>query len=197
MSDAAIPPADNFRYDRFTILLHWLTAALVVLLWGVAQVIDLFPRDGGRVEVRSVHILLGVTLLLVVLVRLAWRKTSWGGRQPPRQGVGDLAARGVQVALVLLVLATIALGLLNVAVRGDAIFSWVKVPALSPGYPGLRDSIGELHEWGANLILALAGLHAAAGLAHHFVLHDRVLRRIMPCRNATCARHEHAHARGG
>jgi cytochrome b561 len=47
-------------YDRTTIALHWATALLVVLLWGVAQVIDFFPRGTPRVTVRSVHMLLGL-----------------------------------------------------------------------------------------------------------------------------------------
>ena len=37
------------RYDRTSIVLHWTTAALILLLWGIAQVIDLFPRGTPRV----------------------------------------------------------------------------------------------------------------------------------------------------
>ena len=73
---------------------------MVTAQWVSGQLIDVFPRDGGRLEVRSVHIVLGLTLLGLVLLRLLWRKTPWGGRQPPRAGLGDLAARGVQLLLV-------------------------------------------------------------------------------------------------
>jgi cytochrome b561 len=182
MSDAVTLPAGFVRYDPFTRLLHWLTFALVIVLYASAQVIDLFPRDGGRVEVRSVHILLGLTLLGVLLLRLVWRSTPWGGRQPPRRGLGDWAAHAVHRLLVLLVAANILFGLLNFAVRGDAIFTWVKLPALAADYPDVRHFVGELHEWGANLILAVAGLHAAAALAHHYLLRDGVLRRMLPRR---------------
>ncbi len=180
MSDAVTLPADAFRYDWLTRKLHWLTFLLVVALYSSAQVIDFFPRDGGRVEARSVHIVLGLSLLAVVLVRLAWRKTPWGGRQPPRAGLGDLAARGIQLLLVLLIGINILFGLLNVAVRGDAIFTWVKLPPLGAGFPGVRDVVGGIHEWGANLIVALAGLHALAALAHHYLLRDGILRRMLP-----------------
>ena len=70
------------RYDRLTILLHWLTAALVIILWGIAQVIDFFPRGEPRIAARSTHIVLGVVLIAVLLVRLFWRANS-GRKLPP------------------------------------------------------------------------------------------------------------------
>lgn len=61
------------RYDNFSILLHWMTAALIILLWVIAQVIDEFSRGTPRMTMRSVHIALGVTLAVVIVVRLVWR----------------------------------------------------------------------------------------------------------------------------
>jgi cytochrome b561 len=192
MSDAALNPGHGpFRYDPLTITLHWLTFLLVALLWLSAQVIDVFPRDGGRVEARSVHILLGVTLLGVLLVRLGWRKTPWGGRRPPRRGPGDLAALGLQVLMLLLLGGTILLGLFNAAVHGAAVFTWVKLPPLAPGYPDLPDMVTGWHGFGANLILAVVGVHAAAALGHHYVLRDCTLRRMLPFGRVTCGKHDH------
>jgi cytochrome b561 len=44
--------------------------------------------------------------------------------------------------------------------------------------------VKEIHELGANLILALAALHAAAALWHHFVRRDNVLTRMLPGRGS-------------
>ena len=60
-------------YDRRTIRLHWLTAALVAALWIIAQFIDDFPRGMPRIGARSTHIILGVLLALVVARRIGWR----------------------------------------------------------------------------------------------------------------------------
>lgn len=180
MNDAAIPPLDAFRYDKVTVALHWLTVVLVALLWLGAQVIDWFPRGGGRLEARSVHIVLGVSLLGLLLLRFAWRKTPWGNARPPRHGLGDLAAHLMSWLLLLLVGLNLLLGLFNVAVRGDAVFDWFKVPPLGTEIEGLRDLVGEWHGWGGNLILAVAGVHAAAALVHHFVLRDDTLIRMRP-----------------
>ena len=41
-------------------------------------------------------------------------------------------------------------------------------------------SLAELHETLGNVILYVAGVHAAAALFHHFFLRDRVLRSMLP-----------------
>ena len=108
------------RYDNRSILLHWITAGLVILLWGIAQVIDFFPRGMPRITVRSLHILLGVTLGVVILLRMAWRASS--GRRLPLAAPGFIGygAKIVHYGLYLLVVATVALGIANVWVRGDS-----------------------------------------------------------------------------
>src|ERR1700675_3640243 len=86
-------PAPEVSYDRRTIQLHWVTAVLVGLLWGIAQVIDLFPKGAPKIAVRSVHIVLGVLLGVVLLMRIVWRSRS-GRRLPPaNDGVVGYFAR--------------------------------------------------------------------------------------------------------
>lgn len=47
------------------------------------------------------------------------------------------------------------------------------------GYPnGARHTIAVLHYWVGTGIVALAAMHAAAALFHHFVFKDDVLRRM-------------------
>jgi cytochrome b561 len=41
--------APDVSYDRRTIQLHWVTAALVGLLWASAQVIDFFPKGAAGI----------------------------------------------------------------------------------------------------------------------------------------------------
>ena len=166
----------KLHYDRTTIFLHWAVVILVALLWGVAQIIDFFPRGPLRVNVRSLHIALGVALAGVMVVRIVWR-TGIGQVLPPAsQGMMQTAARAIHHALYVLVCGEVLLGMTFAWVRGDSIFGWFSLP----GYPPLREIIGDLHEIGANLILITAGAHAAAALLHHFVLRDGVLLRMVP-----------------
>ena len=182
-ASAAVAGAPS-RYDDRSILLHWITAGLVILLWCIAQVIDFFPRGTPRITVRSLHMLLGVTLGVVILLRMAWRASS--GRRLPLAAPGFIGygAKIVHYGLYLLIVATVALGIANVWVRGDSIFGLLTVPKLAPGDQVLKETVEDLHGWFANAVLILAGLHAAAALVHHFALRDSVLRRMLPGRDS-------------
>lgn len=167
-------------YDRRTILLHWLTAILVICLWCVGQTIDWFPKGTPRVYARSAHILFGVGLLCVIVARIGWRSTA-GRRLPPAdRGWLDVVSRGTHLALYALLISTVALGVTNALVRGDNIFGLFTIPSIAPGDKALRESIEDWHGLSANVLVAVAAFHAAAGLFHHFIWHDKVLGRMLP-----------------
>ncbi len=170
----------DLYYDSVTIALHWTTAGLVGLLWLIGQTIDFAPSGPLRVDYRSLHMLLGITLAGVFTARVIWRLKR--GRSLP--GVGnelmEWTARLTHWALYLLILATLVLGLANVCVRGDVIFNLFTVPAFDPANKALRKLIGDWHALAANAILILAGVHATAALFHHTILRDGVLRRMLP-----------------
>ncbi len=175
---AAVEPAA--RYDGVSILLHWLTAALVVILWTLGQTIDFFPRGAPKIDARSVHISLGVALGIILLVRMLWRANA--GRRLPLANSGWLGvtAKVVHYGLYLLVGVTVVLGIFNAWQRGDVLFNLYTIPKLVPGDLALKRTIENLHGDFADLVLIIAGLHAAAALAHHYLLRDRVLRRMLP-----------------
>jgi cytochrome b561 len=171
--------APDVSYDRRTILLHWVTAALVGLLWAIAQIIDFFPKGAPRIAVRSVHIALGVVLGAIVLTRIVWRSRPARRLPQVNDGVLGHAARIVHWALHAGLAAVILLGISNAWARGDSIFSLFSIPKLYVGNPQLKPTIENLHKTFANALVILAAAHAAAALVHHFILRDGVLRRML------------------
>jgi cytochrome b561 len=74
-------------------------------------------------------------------------------------------------------------GVATELLRGDSFFGLLQLPKpgdlAGPARRALAEKIGSLHGLGANIILVLAGLHAAAALFHHYALKDTVLRRML------------------
>lgn len=180
MTSTATSPT---RYDPTTIALHWLVAIAVVLQWTGGHTIDWFPKGPLRIDARSVHIVLGASIAGLLLLRLYWRAIR-GRRLPPAQtGPLGLLAVGTHWALILNLLVLVGLGLLLAGLRGDSLFNLMKLPALGDLEPkarhALANRITDLHGLAANLILALAGFHAAAALMHHLFWKDGVLRRML------------------
>ena len=129
---------DARRYDMTTILFHWATAVLVVTQWLGAQTIDWFPRGPLRVDARSVHITVGVTLAVLLAARLLWRVTR--GRRLPLadHGALNLVVKGTHWGLYALLASMVLAGLFLTWTRGDSIFNLFSIPAYDPGNKDLH-----------------------------------------------------------
>lgn len=172
----SLPPA--LRYDTPTILLHWLTAGLVGVLWLIGQTIDFAPNGPLRVDYRSVHITLGVLLVFVLVARLVWRIGRGLTLPPDRHRLLAAAAKAIHWTLYLLLVAAVGLGLGYEWVRADSIFNLFRLSTQADR--SVRQLLGGWHALAANAVLIVAGLHALAALSHHYVLRDQVLARMAP-----------------
>ncbi len=170
------------RYDGVTIALHWISALLVLVLWGMAQLADLAPRGDPRHAIWSVHIALGIGLAGFVLARIVWRMGPSRAPVSAERGHGSRMAVAMHLALYALLAAVLFLGVANTAARDWDLFGFVKIPAFAPDDRALRRTINEWHELAANLTLVLAILHAGAAMFHHVIRRDQVLKRMLPAR---------------
>lgn len=159
------------RYGRVASALHWLVAALlpVQLALGFASE---WVRDRGLSDaLLDAHFQLGVVLLIVVALRLAWRWLHGAPRQAP---AGTSAgrwriARGVHRLLYALLLALPLTGyVIWIWMGADrTLFGLIDVPALFT--PPAEDETGRalawyVHVYGAWLLAGLIVVHAAAAL---------------------------------
>ena len=171
------------QYGAVSKWFHWITVVLVISGWVLGCFHDYLPHTFHQLAV-VVHISIGLTVLVLVVSRLAWRYFD----PPPaseKTALGDLAqfgARMVHFALYGLLLAIPVFGIFVQFARGHAlpIFGLFEIAS-----PWVRDRefarmmIG-LHGWLANAMMLLVLLHAVAALTHHFVLRDRTLARMLP-----------------
>lgn len=181
-------PARVTRYDGRSMLLHWVTALLVVLLWCAGQTIDWFPSGAPRVYARSVHITAGAILGLILLYRIWWRSSVAPELRPLGSGFWPRLAGAVHLLLYLGLFAVVILGMANAWVRGDNLFYWFTVHPLDPGNSSLRKTVAKFHELAANGLLILAGAHALAGIMHSWQTKDETLQRMLPARHPVSSR---------
>jgi cytochrome b561 len=170
----------NLRHDPVTIVLHWVTAALVGTLWTIGQTVDVFPNGPLRIDYRSIHIMFGAILAVVIVARLAWRLARRVELPPIDHGLLLVIARVTHWALYVLLVVTVGLGIPYAWARGDSIFNVFMIPQMVPGDRALAHQIGDWHALAANALLIVAGVHAAAALFHHYILRDETLRRMLP-----------------
>ncbi len=87
-------------------------------------------------------------------------------------------------ALYVFMLGMPILGWFAVSAKGDPIlFFGLQLPALIGHDKSLYDTLKEIHETIGTIGYYLIGLHAAAALVHHYVIHDNTLLRMLPKRS--------------
>ena len=174
------------RWGATSQLLHWTIAVLILCIGVVGLVMGELPRSPKWFWVYTLHKSLGLTVLALVLVRIAWR--LYAGAPPPVEGTPRWQARLASLthgAIYVLILAMPLSGWLYDSASGLRPFRWfglAEVPKLSPPHEALADAMHETHELLFWVLIALVIGHAGAALYHHFVRRDATLARMLPRR---------------
>jgi len=173
---------DGTRHDNVAIALHWAVALLVVVQFAMAVTWDWFAKP-TRQGLESIHISLGVLLTALILARIAWRLVPGHQRASPESGLVRIASKGVHYLLYLLLVAQAGLGFGFRWAQGHPVefFGLFGIPGpYGELARPVRRQLHELHEWIGWAIVIIAFAHALAALYHHYVLKDRVLKRMLP-----------------
>lgn len=180
MSDAATAA----RYSPPALVFHWLTVLGVAAAWTLGVLGDELPRGSIRHMGEFVHVIFGELVVLLLVLRLVWRfLTPAPPLEPTRFGApAALAARLVHLAIYALLLAVPAVGVVTLFHGGEALplLGVVDIPSPWPKSRELKHYSMEIHELLAHLLAVLALLHIAAALAHHYLLKDGALKRMLP-----------------
>ena len=169
-------------YDGLSMALHWLTALLVVVLFALAELWGFVPRGSPlRHGMQSLHVSLGLTLGAVFLLRVIWRSTGARRVPPVVGGLQHVAAVLMHYGLYGLIAVQIVLGFLFRWAQGPiGFFGLFGIPSPLAIGKSTHHLVAFLHHYCGWLIIILAGGHAVVALAHHYVLRDRVLQRMLP-----------------
>ena len=172
------------RYTRTAVALHWVIAAAVFVQIALGAWMIGIPKSppGVRAYWFNMHKSIGITIGVLVLLRLLWRLAH----RPPAlpQTVAPwqrVAARfshwGLYVCMIVM------------PVSGYLGSSFTKYPVKYFGYalphwgwdaPALKEITSQVHLATAWIFVALVALHVTAALKHRFVDRDGVFERIFP-----------------
>lgn len=174
------------RYSNVAVTLHWLTAALVVAQVVIGFVFHDMERGPARSDLFTWHKTVGATILILALVRLAYRLMN-----PPPPFPEELPRweRLVAVwnhrAFYFLLIALPLTGLIAVSGKSDDWFTPLIGGIPLPTVPGISESGGELsgevHEILVFTTLALLVLHVGAAIKH-LIVPNRASGRMPPFR---------------
>jgi cytochrome b561 len=163
--------------------LHWLIAILLFTMLGLGFYMHDLPLSPEKLKLYSWHKWTGVTIFLLVIIRLAWRVTH----QPPPLPVSiprlqQWLAHALHLLLYVLMLAIPLSGWLMSSAKGfqTVWFGVLPLPDLVDKNKALGELLQTVH-LSLNLILIILVIgHIGAALKHHFIDKDDVLTRMLP-----------------
>lgn len=174
------------RYGSLSIGLHWLMLILIAAVYACIELKGNFPKGSDTRELlKQWHFMLGLSVFALVWLRLLARALSpTPAIEPAPPSWQHLIAKLMHLALYALMIGTPLLGWLILSAFGKPIpFFGLELPALvAPDH----DFGEQLEHWHVRLAEAgywLIGLHAVAGLFHHYISRDNTLTRMLPGRD--------------
>ena len=175
------PSETGARYTRVAIALHWLVAVLVVLqvAWGFWMIG--IPKDppGVRADAFNLHKSIGMTIFMLMALRLAWRAGHRPPSLPPMPVWQARLARATHALLYAALLLQPLVGYLGSAVSGYPVkYFGLTLPAWAGKHPELKDFLSGVHLVTAWTIVGLVALHLAGVAKHAFADRDRLLARM-------------------
>jgi cytochrome b561 len=171
------------RYGLVSQVFHWLVVILILIQFVWAWRIDNADGFRLRLELVTQHKTIGMTVLVLAMLRLLWRLFN----RPPTLPEGmrpweRWAARAGHGALYVLIIAMPLSGWLYSSAAGLGDYWWgaVNFPSLVEPSERLEDVFGQLHEWLAVTLAVIAGVHVLAALRHQFMFKDQLMQRMLP-----------------
>jgi cytochrome b561 len=178
------------HYNAVAKTLHWLIALGIIGMLALGWIMGSVPNGPLKFSLFQWHKSIGITILLLSLIRLGWRLIHTAPPLPadmPRWEV--IAAKTTHVLFYILIIVMPLTGWIIVSASPlglptilYGVIPWPHLPIL----PTLENKkqighfFGDVHGFLAYIIAGLLVLHIGAAWKHHLINRDDVLLRMAP-----------------
>jgi cytochrome b561 len=172
------------RWGLVARILHW----GMFLLFGVTVFIGFYmvdlPRGFAKYQVYSRHKSLGITLLVLAVMRWLWRLIDTAPGRPVMPRWQSIMSSAMVAALYVVMLVIPLSGWLYNSAAGFPLqwFGYIHWPALLDANPSIKVIARQVHEAAVYIFMGLLLVHIAAACKHHWVDRDDIMRRMLPFR---------------
>jgi cytochrome b561/polyisoprenoid-binding protein YceI len=181
------------RYSTVAVILHWMIAAAIIFMVILGWRMGDEPKGPSLYAIFQLHKSIGITILLLTLVRVGWRLAN--PPPPYAEPLGTWEHRasqavhlGFYAAMILMPLSgwvMVSASKVNIPTLLYGIVPWPHVPGVAELSQAARHNVHEgseaVHGLVAKILAyGLLPLHVGGALKHHFISRDGVLGRMIP-----------------
>ncbi|MFT5100155.1 MAG: cytochrome b561 [Flavobacterium sp.] len=173
----------SLKYTATAKWFHWFLGLVIIVMLVFGRGLEDMEIP-ERTETLMIHSGLGTIVLILMLVRLAWRKTH----QPP-DAEASMSEMQVRLSLIMhwslygLIILQPILGILQAAYVTEyqvLAFGVIDYASLAADDSGMAQIFHIMHGINATILSVLVLGHTGAALFHHFVKKDHTLRKMIP-----------------
>ena len=174
---------EHVRYDNVARTLHWVMAILIILMMVAGTNLENLTAE-ERTRPLMVHSGIGLTLLVLVTIRLWWRLRHPAPPYPSTMSaLQQKFAKGVVHSFYALMIFQPIVGLLHAGTYVDTTvspFGLFNLTTLIPSDVEVTKFFHVLHVWGFSLLATLLIIHVGATLKHWLINRDQIPSRMVP-----------------
>ena len=172
----------RLQYGSTAKVFHWLVVALLLVQYPIGWLMPDIHRNMKPGAAMTFHVSVGMTILVLIVLRFAWRLTHPVAPDSSLSPWQRLSSEAVHWLLYALVLATTVTGWLFASFRGWSMsfFFLAPMPMLASNNPAAGKAIDGLHQATEWALLLVLGVHVGSALAHRFIYRDRIMQRMLP-----------------
>lgn len=171
------------RWGSVSQSLHWLIVLLIIGQGTVGLLMGDLRNGPDKIQVYALHKSFGLTILALVVLRLAWRLYAGTPRPVPgTPGWQEKIASLSHWTLYALLFAIPISGWVLNSASGFPLqwFGLFNLPSIAGKDHDLHELAEEVHELLFWILVAVALVHAAAAFYHHLFQRDATLARMLP-----------------
>jgi cytochrome b561 len=173
------------RWGPVSQSLHWLIVVLILVMAYLGLTMTDLPNNPHKLKVYALHKSIGISILMLVSLRVLWRMYAGAPRTLATMPVWqERIATITHWALYGLLFALPISGWIVNSAAGFPLrwFGLANLPSIARKDEALKALAVSAHQFLFWMLIALALAHAAAAFYHHLFQQDATLRRMLPRR---------------
>lgn len=170
-------------YDRISRLLHWLTVIIVLAMIPAGIVMADTENRALQDTLFLFHKNTGALLIVLLVIRLAWRVTHPAPPLPASMPAAQKAAAKIShFALYFLLFVMAISGYVRVRAGGFPIemLDAIGIPSFVPRDDAVAETAKSIHATAKFTLMAFIALHVGAATYHGLIRRDGVFSRMWP-----------------
>jgi len=180
LSSLPAMPTEPARYSTPAIALHWLLALMITTSFCVGLYMTGLETSPEKLKIYNWHKWAGIVILTLSAARLLWRLTHRPPADLPMPTLQRRASHATHWAMYALFFAVPLAGWAYSSAAGFPVvlFGVLPLPDFVSPDKALAAAVRPLHRYLAYTLAALALLHVAVALKHHWIDRDGLLARM-------------------